>query len=103
MTLTFWQIIVILSAGAAMVALGAVIAGIFVYKTKYAGEEIFKKEHVPVGDAFNVDTDFLEEEIETSRPQDQAEIIEAQEQFLQQFNIDRMVGESKKYAEVEKD
>lgn len=99
MELTFWQIIIILGAGAAMVALGAIISGVFVYKTKYAGEQMFKKEHVPVGDAFNIDSDFLEEEIETSKPENQEVIVEAQERFLKQFNTDRLVQESEKYAE----
>jgi NAD(P)H-dependent FMN reductase len=102
MTLTFWQIIIILSAGAAMVALGAIIAGFFVYKTKYAGHDMFHMEHVPQGEAFNIEDDFTEDPLNLGVPEEKElpeEIQAANDKFLKQFNMKRLVEESEKYAE----
>lgn len=102
MTLTFWQIIIILGAGAAMVALGAVITGVLVYKTKYAGQSMFHKKHKPEAEAFTIEDDFTESLLDTSPPEkaeDPEEIKAANDKFLAQFNMDRMIKEAEKYAE----
>jgi len=102
MTLTFWQIITMLGAGAFMTAMGAVITGVLVYKTKYAGQSMFHEEHKPEAEAFTVDDDFTDSLLETSPPEkqeDPEEVKAANEKFIKQFNMDRMIKEAEKYAE----
>lgn len=102
MTLTFWQILMILSAGAILMALGAIIAGVLVYKTKYAGQSMFHGEHVPQGDAFNIEDDFTDDPLNLGAPEPKElpeEIQAANEKFLEQFNMKRLIKESEKYAE----
>jgi len=104
MQLTFWHIIAIFGAGAAMVALGAIIAGVLVYKTKYAGQSMFHGEHVPKGDAFNIDDGFLDEPLNVGAPESKElppEVEAANAEFLKQFNVERMVKEAENHVETE--
>ena len=90
--------------GGALVALGASIAGFLAYKIKYAGKEMFHKEHKPTAEAFNIDSDFTDDEPEPhdpTRPENQKEIVEGQAKFMEQFILDRIVGAGESKAEVE--
>ena len=104
MQLTIWNIIGMFCAGAASVALGASIAGFLAYKIKYAGRELFHVERKPVAESFNIDSDFTVDEVvphDSTRPENQREIVEGQAKFMEQFILDRIVGAGESKAEVE--
>jgi len=102
MTLTFNQILILFGAISLIVLASVIIAGVLVYKTKYAGNDMFHGKHEPQGDAFNIPDDFLDDLVETSAPEKKElpeEIEAANEKFLQQFGMDRLIAESEKYVE----
>lgn len=102
MILTFCQFLIVFGLGALIVLLSVIVAGVLVYKTKYAGHSMFHGEHEPKGDAFNIDDGFLDDPLETSVPErteDPEDVKAASEKFLKQFDMDRMVKEAEKYAD----
>lgn len=102
MTLTFYQILILFGAISLIVLASVIVAGVLVYKIKYAGGDMFHGEHKPQGDAFNIEDDFLDDFTEPSAPETKQlpeEIEAANEKFLEQFGMDRLIKESEKYAE----
>ena len=103
MTLTFYQILILFGAITLIVLASVIITGVLVYKTKYAGNDMFQKEHKPQGDAFNIPDDFTDDfAAEPVAPESKKlpeEIQKANEEFLEQFGMDRMIKEAAKYAE----
>jgi len=103
MQLTFYQILILFGAISLIVLSAVIVTGVLVYKTKYAGNDLFHKEHVPQGDAFNIPDDFTDDFAEPVAPETKElpeEIQEANDKFLEQFGMDRMIKESEKYAET---
>ena len=100
---TIWNMIGMFGAGAIAVALGATIAGFLAYKIKYAGKEMFHKEHLPKAEAFNIDDDFTEPDIvdDPTAPENQKEIRESQAAFIKQFALDRILKAGDAKAAVE--
>lgn len=92
--------IIMFSAGAAMVALGAVIAGFLVYKTKYAGKSLIAEKEPDIrAEAFNIDDGFMEDLMEPPDPEkaDLPEPIkEANQKFIKQFSANRLIREGEK-------
>jgi len=102
MQLTIWNIIGMFCAGAASVALGASIAGFLAYKIKYAGRDLFHVEHKPQAEAFNIDDDFTEPDVDDpDAPENQKEIRESQAAFIKQFALDRILKAGDAKAAVE--
>ena len=102
MTLTFYQILILFGAISLIVLSAVIITGVLVYKTKYAGNDLFQKEHIPQGDAFNIPDDFTDDFAEPVAPEKKElpkEIEEASDKFLEQFEMARMVKEAENYAE----
>lgn len=104
MLVTLYQIGGIFLAGVFATLLGGALTGFLVYKTKYAGEEIFRKKDDHGGaEVFNMDDEFTgpdtPEDYEAIEypPETEAEIGE----FETQFGMERMIKEAEKYQEVE--
>ena len=96
-----WLLLAAFGAGVGATLLGSLITGLLVIKTKYAGERVFTKEPKHGGEAFNVDEDFIEDEIE---PTEHPEVIEeANRAFVDQFNADQMIRDLQEKERIEKE
>ena len=101
-TLTFWQLLTLIGACSAVVLLSALVSGVLVYKTRYAGRPMFHGEHKPQAESFNIDDDFQDIDLEVGalKPDPLPQPIqEANDEFLKQFNMDRLIKEAEKYQE----
>ena len=88
-------------AGAAAVALGASIAGFLAYKIKYAGKEMFHKEHKPTAEAFNIDDEFADLDTDDpDAPENQGVIKKGNVEFIKQFALDRILKAGDAAAKV---
>jgi len=88
-------------AGAAAVALGASIAGFLAYKIKYAGKEMFHKEHTPKAEAFNIDDEFADLDLDDENaPENQGVIKKGNVEFIKQFALDRILKAGDAAAKV---
>ena len=98
MDIGLWDIIGIFLVGAFTVLIGGVSVGILVYKTKYAGGEIFKgKEDYGGAEAFNLDTEFTESEDPADyKPIEYPPEIEASvADFEKKFGMKRLIDAAK--------
>jgi len=101
MNLTIWNIIGLFGAGAASVALGASIAGFLAYKIKYAGKEMFHKEHKSTAEAFNIDSEFADLDTDDpDAPENQGVIKKGNVEFIKQFALDRILKAGDAAAKV---
>lgn len=85
-----------------MTLLGAVIAGVLVYKTKYAGKSLIAEKEAEVkAEAFNIDDGFMEDLMEPAEESELPEPIEeANKRFLKQFNAERLIKQGEKEREA---
>jgi len=104
MEIQLWEIGAVFFAGVFATLLGGFLTGLLVYKTKYAGEEIFRKKDDHGGaEVFNMDDEFTgsdaPEEYEPIEypPETEADIGK----FETQFGMERMIKEAEKYQEVD--
>jgi len=94
--LQLWEIMMIFLAGAFITLIGGVSVGMLVYKTKYAGEEVFKKAEDHGGaEAFNLDQEFQEGDPKDYKPVEYPpEIVESVAGFEKAFGMDRLIKAS---------
>jgi len=101
MQLTIWNVLGMFCAGAAAVALGASIAGFLAYKIKYAGKELFHKEHKSTAEAFNIDSEFADMDLDDENaPENQEVIKQGNVAFIRQFAMDRILKAGDAAAKV---
>ena len=102
MELTVWQVSGLMFAGCLMTLIGALVAGILVYKTKYAGKSLIAdKEPDLKAEAFNLDDGFMEDLLDPAEEVELPEPIDAaNKKFLKQFNADRLVKAGEKEREA---
>jgi len=100
MEVKLWEILAIFLVGVFATLLSGMSIGLLVYKTKYAGEAIFQKKDDHGGaEAFNIDSEFTgSDKPEDYKPVEYPpEIEKSISTFEQQFGMERMVQEAKKY------
>lgn len=102
MELTVYLLFGLLFAGVFATLIGGILVGVFMYKTKYAGDKFFTPAG-PQGEAFVADGEFdddfdLSKEPEKKYPEPVEQSIKA---FEDQFGMNRMIKEAAKYQEQE--
>lgn len=98
MQLTFFNIIALFLAGALTAMSGGIIVGLLVYKTKYAGGELFKgKDDFGGAEAFNLDKEFIEsDDPEDYKPIEYPpEIEKSVADFEKAFGMQRLIDAAK--------
>lgn len=106
MELELWEIMTILLAGALIALSGGVVVGLLVYKTRYAGEGIFKKEPDFGGaEVFNLDKEFTgsDDPADYKPVEYPPEIEKSVGAFEQMFSVERMVKAAEANAQEEED
>ena len=104
MELKLWEIGAVFFAGVIATILGGALTGFLVYKTKYAGQEVFRRKEDHGGaESFNIDDEFdgsdaIKDYEAVEYPKETQKDID---NFEAQFNMQKMIKEAEKYQEVE--
>ena len=106
MELELWEMLTILLVGGLLTLIGGVSVGMLVYKTKYAGEGIFKKDPDYGGaEVFNLDKEFTgsDDPADYKPVEYPPEIEKSVGQFEKMFSVERMVKAAEANVQEEED